>query len=386
MSVNVPLLVIGAGPYGLGLGAYAQHHGLDYLVVGKVMDCWQHNIPEGQSFREVTNWHFDPVGGHTIEDYVSTLRPDEINGKSLSSQFLLDYAEWFRKEKEIKIVEKNATRMDFENGSFSTILEDGAEIKSERVVVAWDRGQFPYLPRRLVRLFKRSRYEHSGNIANLAALKGKRCLIIGNRRGAFEWSALLHDIGVKAVHISTNQPRPQVEKSDWSWLNQWIDDADPSPAAFRTMKEGLKEEINHRIWLEGMGKIEPSVKRRMIDNATWIWENSRVIRSWEHPDGSLKILLDCGERLTVDFVLFATGYKADTSSIPFIANGNIANELQTKNGYPTLDETFQSNVPGLFFTSYPAARDFGEYFAYTMAVQVSSKIIGGILLDQLSKN
>jgi len=386
MNVKVPLLVIGAGPYGLGLGAFAQHHGLDYQVVGKVMDCWQHNIPEGQSFREVTNWHFDPVGGHTIDDYLSTLTPGEINGKSLSSQFLLDYAEWFRKEKAIKIVEKNVTRLDFKNGFFTAVLKDGAKIKSERVVVAWDRGQFPYLPRRLTRLFKRNRYEHSGKISNLASLHGKRCLIIGNRRSAFEWAALLLDNGVRAVHISTSQSGPQVEKSDWSWLNQWIDNADPSPAAFRTMKEGVKEEINHRIWLEGMGKVEPSVKQRMKANVTWIWKNSRVMRSWEHPDGPLKILLDCGERLTVDFVLLATGYKADTSSIPFIANGNIANELQIKNGYPALDDTFQSNVPGLFFTSYPAARDFGEFFAYTMAVQVSSKIIGGILLDQLSNN
>ena len=74
MSVKVPLLIIGAGTYGLGLGVCAQHHRLDYLVVGNVMDCWQHNIPEGQSFLEVTNWHFDPIAGHTIEDYISKAR------------------------------------------------------------------------------------------------------------------------------------------------------------------------------------------------------------------------------------------------------------------------------------------------------------------------
>ncbi len=386
MDVEAPLLIIGAGPYGLGLGAFANYHGMEHLVVGKFMDSWHNNIPEGLSFRGITNWHFDSVGGHSIEDYLSGMPSSGSNDRALSSQFLLDYAEWFWRQKRINVLEKTVMRLNRKEDSFLALLDDGTEIKSARVVVALDMGQFPYLPKRLIRLFKQDRYEHTGKISDMAPLQGKRCLIVGNMRSVFEWSALLHENGARAVHISMNQSGPQVEESDWSWLNDLIDDADPNPAKFKSMSETEKAEINHRIWLEGRGKIEPSVKRRIKENATWIWPHGKIMQCWEHPDGSLKILLDCGDRLTIDFVLFATGYKVDTSSIPFIANGNILNDLEILNGYPKLDGTFQSNLPGLFFTSYPAARDFGEFFAYTMAVPISSKVIGNFLLNPSSES
>ena len=35
------------------------------------------------------------------------------------------------------------------------------------------------------------------------------------------------------------------------------------------------------------------------------------------------------------------------------------------NGFPQLDTHFQSNVPGLFFTSFMAGQDFGPFFGFT---------------------
>jgi len=61
--------------------------------------------------------------------------------------------------------------------------------------------------------------------------------------------------------------------------------------------------------------------------------------------------------------------------VPFLRAGNIAAQLATKNGYPVLDEHFQSNVPGLYFTSMPATRDFGAFFAFTVSVRTSAKVI-----------
>lgn len=36
MSKDTHLLIIGAGPFGLAMAAYAQRHNIDYLVVGSV--------------------------------------------------------------------------------------------------------------------------------------------------------------------------------------------------------------------------------------------------------------------------------------------------------------------------------------------------------------
>lgn len=47
--------------------------------------------------------------------------------------------------------------------------------------------------------------------------------------------------------------------------------------------------------------------------------------------------------------------------VPFLRAGNIAAELAIENGYPDQNDQFQSNIPGLYFTSMPATRDFGAF-------------------------
>jgi hypothetical protein len=61
--------------------------------------------------------------------------------------------------------------------------------------------------------------------------------------------------------------------------------------------------------------------------------------------------------------------------IPFLANGNMLAELDTRNGFPVLDEFFQTSVPGLFITSMPATQDFGPFFGFTVSVRASAKRI-----------
>ena len=88
--------------------------------------------------------------------------------------------------------------------------------------------------------------------------------------------------------------------------------------------------------------------------------NYRAVARWSH--------LDNGERLTVDHIILATGYKVEMNRVPFLVRGNILDELKTRNGYPVLDEHLQTNIPGLFFTSMAAAQDFGAFFAFTISV------------------
>ena len=83
--------------------------------------------------------------------------------------------------------------------------------------------------------------------------------------------------------------------------------------------------------------------------------------------------------MAIDHVILATGYKMDITRIPFIMNGNLASQLKTQNGFPMLDESFQSSIPNLYFTGLPAAQDFGPFFGFTAAANTSAKIIGRAL-------
>jgi hypothetical protein len=53
----------------------------------------------------------------------------------------------------------------------------------------------------------------------------------------------------------------------------------------------------------------------------------------------------------------------------------------TRNGFPVLDEHFQTNVSGLFMTSMMATQDFGPFFAFTISVRASARLIGQALAN-----
>jgi hypothetical protein len=43
----------------------------------------------------------------------------------------------------------------------------------------------------------------------------------------------------------------------------------------------------------------------------------------------------------------------------------LVDEIDQADGFPVLDEGFQSSVPGLYFTGFAATRDFGPFYGFT---------------------
>ena len=94
MSRGTDLLIIGAGPFGLGMAAYAQHLGFDYQVVGKPMEFWKSNMPKDLVLRSECDWHLDPVGVHTVENYLQTLGLIPILDKQRIEREGRGFKEW----------------------------------------------------------------------------------------------------------------------------------------------------------------------------------------------------------------------------------------------------------------------------------------------------
>jgi hypothetical protein len=151
------------------------------------------------------------------------------------------------------------------------------------------------------------------------------------------------------------------------------------PGWFRRLTAEEKEEVGRRMWAEGRLKLEPWLAARITDGKVNLFPDSQVTTCRELAGGALEVGLSSGERLTVDDVILATGYKVDVGRIPLLAGSNILARLEVRIGFPVLDEHFQSSVPGLFFTSICAAQDFGPFFAFTVSVRASASLIGSAL-------
>ena len=375
---KVKLLIIGAGPFGLAMAAYARHLGIDYLILGKPMDFWKTNMPAGMYLRSACDWHLDPTEVHTIEKFLETrgLRPADVD--PLSLDIYLSYAQWFQEQKGIDAVPILVRKLDWnpsEEFPFCATMDNGRAITAKHVVVAVGFKYFKHLPRELTERLPAGRCAHTCDLVVFTGLKGKRVLIVGGRQSAFEWAALVSEAGAAEVHVAHRHESPEFTASDWSWANPLVDAMVDNPSWFRSLPQEQKDAIRQRMWAEGRLKVEPWLKSRVLKDTIKLWPGTQVVKCDELPNGDVAVNLDKGQTLIVDHIILATGYKVEIGQVPFLAQGNILGKLNIKDGFPVLDNHFQTNIPGLFVTSMAATQEFGPFFAFTISVRTSAKLI-----------
>ncbi|HXL56072.1 MAG TPA: NAD(P)-binding domain-containing protein [Chitinophagaceae bacterium] len=383
---HTTLLIIGAGPFGLAMSAHAKHLGIDHIIVGKPMEFWKMNMPDGMYLRSDCNWHLDPENEHTINKFLELQGPTYTDVEPLSKQFYLSYAQWFTEQKQIDVLPEYIQRLDKETNGYTAITDNGTVINAKFIVVAIGFKYFKFLPKALVKDLPQGSYSHSCDLTDMILMKGKRVLIVGGRQSAFEWAALLHEAGTAVIYLSYLHRTPEFTASDWAWVNPLVDNLAEHPLWFRNLSQVEKDAVGKKMWAEGRLKLEPWLASRVTKASVHLFPSSRVIVCIRLPNGELKLLLDKGQKITADHIILATGYKVNIRNVPFLAEGNILSKLTIKNDFPVLDEYFQTNLPGLFITSMPAAQDFGPFFEFTIAVRVSAKLIGKALMKSISFN
>jgi cation diffusion facilitator CzcD-associated flavoprotein CzcO len=376
------LLIVGAGPFGLSLAAYAAQQGINYTLVGKPMEFWHTHMPHGMYLRSACDWHLDPANVATIERFLALQGRTPADVEPLSLEFYLSYAQWFQERQQVAALPVYVERLDHVDGEpycYRATFEDGRVLRARHVALAVGFKYFKNVPTDLVGILPAGRFAHTCDLVVFDALAGKRCLIVGGRQSAFEWAALLHEAGAAEVHLSYRHQSPAFAAADWSWVAPIVDAIAHDPGWFRRLPEHEQAAVVQRLWAEGRLKVEPWLAARVQNPTISLWPRTRLVGCDVQSSGELVVQLDSGERLVIDHIILATGYKVNIGQIPFLAKGNIAATLATHNGFPVLDEHFQTNLPSLFITSMAANQDFGPFFAFTVSTRTSATLIGAAI-------
>ena len=372
----MPIVIIGAGPYGLAAAAHLQAAGLETRCLGEPLEFWRRQMPAGMVLRSrKRSTHIaDPHREFAIERYEQA-QGKTVHTPALRLEEFVDYGLWFQQHAVSELDRRKVATVSRQADGFRVILEDGEELRAGRVVVAAGLSPFPHRPKPFASL-PTSLQSHASEHADLSILSGKRVVVIGAGQSALESAALLHESGA-IVEVLARAPsiwwlgdgpgglsaaaRPRVRiplppTDVGGRLTGWIAAA---PDVFRRVPSALQPTVSERcIRPAGAGWLRPR-----LTGVTVSYERSVITA--EQRKGKAHLVLDDGSERTADHVLLGTGYTIDVTRYSFIAP-ELAAGVRLTHGYPVLGPGLESSVPGLHFLGAPAALSFGPIMRFVV--------------------
>jgi cation diffusion facilitator CzcD-associated flavoprotein CzcO len=372
------LLVIGAGPYGVATAARAIECGIDTIVVGGPMAFWKQHMPEGMYLRSGPDWHLDAAGVHTFEAFLEErgIAPNDIDPIPIS--VFLEYATWFQESKGVVARESLVTQLTHEGKVFEALLDSGERITAEAVVAAPGIRHFQQLPP-WADSVPRGIGAHTGDLVHFEDLRDARVLIVGGRQSAYEWAALIGEHGAERIDIVHRHDVPRFERVSWKFVDDYVAAMLAVPGWWQALSHSEQERISRQFWEVGRLTLEWWLIPRLVTDQFHRWPGTSVTHISEDT-GDVIAELSNGERLAVDRIVFATGYKANLPNVPYLEG--LVDRINLVDGFPVLDEAFQSSIAGLYITGFAATRDFGPFLGFTKACPAAATLIVNDLLER----
>jgi thioredoxin reductase len=370
------LLVVGAGPYGIAVAAYAKSLGLDVALVGRPLELWKSHMPRGMFLRSAPDWHLDARGIATFEAYLAAQPRGLSDARPVALGTFIDYASWFMAQYDLAPCAAAVTHVARADGRHIASLDDGSAIEARQVVLAPGFAPFKCIPGDLAALLPAGSFAHTCDAVDLERYRGRRVLIVGGRQSAFEWAALLNECGAESVDLTFRHATPAFDEPDWSWTlpmsRRMLDDH----AWWRGLTEAERQAISDRFWAAGRLTLEPWLDARVHRSTIRIHPRTRITAAERAKDGTINVAIDDRSAVNVHDIVLATGYRIDMRRIAYLDRESVLSAMAIDGGYPVLDPEFQTSLPGLYVTGLAAVRDFGPFFGFTVACPVAARVIG----------
>jgi FAD-dependent urate hydroxylase len=376
-ATDTQLLVIGAGPYALSTAALARERGIGTLVVGQPMGFWKQNMPEDMLLRSGPDWHLDAAGIHTLEAHLKQreLRTQDID--PLPIGVFLDYANWFTNAKGIDVREQWVTRLTKPDGRFEATLEGGDRIIADVVVAVPGVRRYANVPD-WASSVAHGRADHTCELVRFEEMAGARVLIVGGRQSAYEWAALIREHGAARIDIVHRHDVPRFERVSWRFVDPHVERTLAVPGYWRNLPTEERAAIERRFWEVGRLTLEYWLTPRLQWEGIHRWPGTEVVEITPGDDAPLRVRLSNSTRLAVDRIVFASGFRVDLTKVPYLSG--VLAQVELSNGFPVLDEAFQTSLDGLYVTGFSATQDFGPFFGFVKGCPAAATLIVGDLL------
>jgi thioredoxin reductase len=368
--LRTDLLVIGAGPYAYSTAAYARERGIETHVVGHPMAFWRDHMPAEMYLRSGPDWSLDAAGQDSFEAYFEDAGIDPADVDPIPIGVFLDHTDWFARRKGLDVDQRIVSTLS-ENGSFVAAMDDGTTITADKVLAAPGIKHFAQLPAWYDEV-PADRRGHTSELVGFDGLAGQRVAIIGGRQSAYEWAALLCDHEASKVDVIHRHETPTFEKVSWRFVDDLVDQTLAHRGWWRNLPPIRKQEIALQFWQVGRLTLEWWLAPRLKPEVVTSRPGTEVL-AVEAGQNDVTLTLSDGERLTVEQVVFASGYRADLAAVPYLAG--VIDRVSVIDGFPDLSPGFETSLGGLYVTGFASTRDFGPFYGFTKGCPSSARMV-----------
>jgi thioredoxin reductase len=371
-------VVVGAGPYGLGVAAHLRAQDIPTRVFGRPMEFWE-EMPAALHLK--SSWTAsslsDPSSRHSLDRYVAGIEAHP--GEPIPLPFFLRYAGWFQRQHAPDVDPTCVRSLRWSGDQFQLTLADGRTVTAQRVVVAVGIHSFAHIPDFAVEL-PRSVCSHTQMHHDFAAFHDRRVAVVGSGQSALECAALLHEAGADVEVIARGRV---------IWINRKLyDSSGPAKRIFYPPTDVGPPGINWLVafpllmWHVPVGP-RLAMHRRATRPAGAKWLRPRVegrVRITPYAEiarvtcrgDGVRIQLGDGSVRDVDHLLLGTGYRPDLKKIDFL-DPSLLPRIDQRNGFPILNRWFESSVPNLHFAGGVAGYSFGPLCNFIAGAKTAAR-------------
>ena len=386
---DLPVVIIGAGPYGLSIAAHLDAFRVPFKIFGEPMRSWRECMPRGMLLKSegFASDVYDPAGDFSLRHYCQQAGlPYRDIGDPVPMERFISYGQAFQ-ARFVPHLERKEVRLIRRDGhGFAVLTASGEACRARRVVVATGITHFGWMPPELENQSP-DLVSHSSRHTDVAGFKGRTVAVVGGGSSAIDLAALLHEAGAAvqviarrhsiAFHDHTVEPRPLLQRilAPWSglgigWRSRLCTDA---PLLFHAMPERLRLLVVKRHLGPAPGWF---MKDRVVGR--FPLHLSASIRRIEAKEGRALITIDQpsvgSKTLEVEHVIAATGYRAEIRRLPFL-DATLVKETKTVEGTPVLNRNFESSVPGVYYVGLASANSFGPLVRFAFGARFTARRI-----------
>jgi cation diffusion facilitator CzcD-associated flavoprotein CzcO len=384
---DADVAIVGAGPYGLSIGAHLRGRGVATRIFGRPLETWKRHMPEGMFLKSegFASSLSDPAHALTLGAYCRDHGvPYGDVGVPVPLDVFVSYGEWFQRQAFLDVEPTDVVRIEWKDGRFRLDLESGETASAARVVVAAGVGAFRHVPPPLADL-PPSHLTHAFDHWRLDRFRDADVGVVGAGQSALETAVLLAEHGARPTVIARCEelrwnPRPAPEPR--SMLARLRSPTSPLGAgwklrlytSFASSFRRLSDDSRSRIVRTTLGPAGAWWLRDRVPPHMSLLTGTRVNSARETGEQvTLGIIGPRGEdERQFDHVIAGTGYQVDLRRLTFLPDDMRAS-VDVVGGSPRLSPHFESSVRGLYFVGLAAANTFGPLMRFVCGATLAAR-------------